>query len=769
MVVPCEVLDGQRVGPRLLDDLLVRRPELGEVEVLAALDARHQQLPGAVGLGHVDGQTEVDVPRHHHGRLAVDDVVAVVHGRVRLQRLHHGEADQVRVRHLAAAGPAQVVVDHHALVDQQLHRQRADAGGGRHRQRGVHVLRGAGGGAPEHGPDRLLQVDGGAVRRVRRIGRYAATVAGGRRPGVLVRRRPLHGRRSLGRRGGGAAAAGCAGPLGAGAGEQSASPERLPSVERLPGGGAVVAALAAGGGRRCAAEPLPVGVLAVAPFPVEPLAAPPSWWVLKYCAQLGSTEPGSETYCSYISSSSQSLAPNSSARASVAVWVELDGSGTGATIAFFRRGLVGEGPSHREKGPARVVCLGYRNSHTTVPLVRLTERASRVCTASSGRSSVPAASQSAPTSPLSAVSTGLRSRCVESRPQRLHGPGPGRVATEPASTTGRSGCESRSSRVSTRCPAARSAIAAATGSSAWRVDQLGEGRQPDRGVRVAELDDRHRVAGPGQPDDGLRQRSRAAPCPTCSRVSVARTASRPSQKPDPSSPSSHPQPSRRSRSSPATIRPATAPVPATSTYPSGDGVAEEKATARSETRRASDRHPRGSCGGEERRVGAGPTGQADHRRRDPVGRVGPGLRQTLLGDRTDPLRRDLQTDAVGVPGRSGGDTEHLAGDGGHRDPRGGAADVRPEKQRRRCRFGHASPRPRLAQCRPDHRNVAVLCNFRLRYCTTAKHVLRCFSIASPARTVISRPGEHSGPGSLPREYHIPRASRRTGDERHTSR
>ena len=113
--------------------------------------------------------------------------------------------------------------------------------------------------------------------------------------------------------------------------------------------------LCAGAAGRVAAvecRPEPVAGLPGPPFRREPFGVPPSWWVLKYCAQLGSTEPGSETYCSYISSSSQSLAPNSSARASVAVWVELDGSGTGATIAFFRRGLVGEGPCHREKrGP----------------------------------------------------------------------------------------------------------------------------------------------------------------------------------------------------------------------------------------------------------------------------------------------------------------------------------------------------------------------------------------------------------------------------------
>ena len=143
------------------------------------------------GLGQVDGQAEVDVPRHDHGRLAVDDLVAVVHLRVGLQRLHHREADQVRVGHLAAAGPAQVVVDHHALVDQQLDRQRTDTGRGRHRQRDVHVLGGPGRCAAEHGPDRLLDVDVGPAGRVGRVGRHAAAVAGCAGPGVLGLDRPL--------------------------------------------------------------------------------------------------------------------------------------------------------------------------------------------------------------------------------------------------------------------------------------------------------------------------------------------------------------------------------------------------------------------------------------------------------------------------------------------------------------------------------------------------------------------------------------------------
>ena len=71
IVVPGEVVDGQLVGAGLADDVLVGRPELGEVHRLGGLDVRHEQLAGAVGLGEVDGQAEVDVLGRDQRRLAV--------------------------------------------------------------------------------------------------------------------------------------------------------------------------------------------------------------------------------------------------------------------------------------------------------------------------------------------------------------------------------------------------------------------------------------------------------------------------------------------------------------------------------------------------------------------------------------------------------------------------------------------------------------------------------------------------------------------------
>ncbi len=78
-----EVGDRELVVAGLADEVLVGGPEAGEVHRLGGLDRGHQQLAGAVGLGQVDREAEVDVRRRDQGGLAVDDVEAVVHLRHR--------------------------------------------------------------------------------------------------------------------------------------------------------------------------------------------------------------------------------------------------------------------------------------------------------------------------------------------------------------------------------------------------------------------------------------------------------------------------------------------------------------------------------------------------------------------------------------------------------------------------------------------------------------------------------------------------------------
>ena len=64
----------------------------------------HQQRAGAVGLGQVDRDAEVDVRGRDDRRLAVDLVVVDVLARELLERLDQRPADEVGERDLAAAG-----------------------------------------------------------------------------------------------------------------------------------------------------------------------------------------------------------------------------------------------------------------------------------------------------------------------------------------------------------------------------------------------------------------------------------------------------------------------------------------------------------------------------------------------------------------------------------------------------------------------------------------------------------------------------------------
>ena len=219
IVVPWKSADRELVVAGLADDVLVGRPERREVHRLGGLDRRHQQLAGAVGLRQVDREAEVDVGRADEVRLAVDDVEAVVHLRHRLERLDQRVADEVGERHLAAAGAGEVVVDDDAVVDQQLDRDRADAGRGRHGEAGVHVLRGAGGRAAQH-----------ASGSARRWPRLAAGVSGSFGTGEAVRRRGRSARRRAGLR---VTVVGLATGF-AGAGRARSSPRSSPRASRRP-------------------------------------------------------------------------------------------------------------------------------------------------------------------------------------------------------------------------------------------------------------------------------------------------------------------------------------------------------------------------------------------------------------------------------------------------------------------------------------------------------------------------------------------------------
>ena len=196
-----EVLDRELAAAGLADHVLIRHPELAEVHGLGGLDAGHEQLPGAVALAHVDGQAEVDVLGLDQNRLAVLLGERVVHLRGPGQRPHHRVADEVGERHLAAASPAEVVVDHYPVVDQQLGRDGAHAGRGRHGEAGGHVRRGAGRGSAQPDLDRVLRVRRwwrrpGRCRESRRDRGRGAPCGGGR---CRARRGGCRGRAACGR------------------------------------------------------------------------------------------------------------------------------------------------------------------------------------------------------------------------------------------------------------------------------------------------------------------------------------------------------------------------------------------------------------------------------------------------------------------------------------------------------------------------------------------------------------------------------------------
>ena len=144
-----EVVGADLAGVHLAHQLLVGEHEGPEVEGVGVLDARHQQGARAVGLLDVDGQAEPDV-RVAAPRPGVPLAVDVGHeGRVERrdvgQRPDDGVADEVGEADLGPGGPGQLVVEDLPVDLEQLGRHGADAGGGGHRQAGLHVGDDAGG------------------------------------------------------------------------------------------------------------------------------------------------------------------------------------------------------------------------------------------------------------------------------------------------------------------------------------------------------------------------------------------------------------------------------------------------------------------------------------------------------------------------------------------------------------------------------------------------------------------------------------------------
>jgi len=159
-----EVHGGQLVVARAGDHVFVGDEEFLEAHRLGVLDAGHQQGTGAIGLGKIDSDREVDVRRCDDRRLAVDLLVEDVLARELLERLHESPRDEMGERHLAAARALEMVVDDDAIVDQEFGRDSAHARRCGNGETGVHVRGERLGHAPERGDD-VLGLEGLGIRR----------------------------------------------------------------------------------------------------------------------------------------------------------------------------------------------------------------------------------------------------------------------------------------------------------------------------------------------------------------------------------------------------------------------------------------------------------------------------------------------------------------------------------------------------------------------------------------------------------------------------
>ena len=192
-----EVVGGERVGPRLLDQRVVGVQELGEAHASRVADDRHHQRAGAVLLLHVDGQAEVDGAVVVAVGLAVDLLEVVGHHRhVVGGDLGDGVGDQV-----GEGDPLAPVLELLAPLVERGHGQRAERGGRRDRAALVHVAGQRGAAAlDELSPGRRRRGGGGwgAVATVEHIG-LGDTAAPG---GTLDRREvdALSGRDAAGHR-----------------------------------------------------------------------------------------------------------------------------------------------------------------------------------------------------------------------------------------------------------------------------------------------------------------------------------------------------------------------------------------------------------------------------------------------------------------------------------------------------------------------------------------------------------------------------------------
>jgi hypothetical protein len=130
---PGEIVGRDLLGVDLADQVFVGHHEGPEVEAVGSADDRHEQRPGTVALGQVDGQTQTDVVMADHpGRALLVDGVhkGGVERRHGLQGLHHGISDQMGEADLGPRRPGQVLIQDRPVDLEKFGRHRPHAGGG---------------------------------------------------------------------------------------------------------------------------------------------------------------------------------------------------------------------------------------------------------------------------------------------------------------------------------------------------------------------------------------------------------------------------------------------------------------------------------------------------------------------------------------------------------------------------------------------------------------------------------------------------------------
>ena len=134
-----EVVREELVRANAADDVLVGTPEPGEVEVVGALDVRHEQRPAPVVLLHIDGEAQVHLVVSNHVRHAVGLDEALPHPRYRLERAHDRPPDEVREAHLPAPAALEEAVDDPPVLLEELRGDDPERGRGGELEARLHV------------------------------------------------------------------------------------------------------------------------------------------------------------------------------------------------------------------------------------------------------------------------------------------------------------------------------------------------------------------------------------------------------------------------------------------------------------------------------------------------------------------------------------------------------------------------------------------------------------------------------------------------------